>query len=211
MDMENQESGGVLVNTIITKLEQHDKQIQGQEIRLDAVQKKMDQVPDPSPGILEIKKGLSTLSTNLQQMQFPADKVKDLGNLLSTAVALLRQPVQPQVHHHHHFPKVVWLTVGLFLSVCFLSLGWTMTGSKLADYRANDTKYRKLKLVADSAFLVYLYKLDSLYRADPDSLRDAVIKEEQLNQERLELTDRIQAVDRKLGQSDPNAGRSKPK
>jgi len=207
MNLENQESGEVLVETIVTKLGQHDKIIQGQDIRLDAVEKKMQQVPDTAPAILEIKRDLGSISSEIQKGKFPADKVQELSGLLTTTNSLLRQPVQPQVQHHHHFPMLAWLTAGLFLSLCFLSLGWIMTGSKLADYRASDTKYRKLKLVADSSFLVYLYKLDSLYRSDPDSLRNAVIEEEQLKQERLELTDRIETVNRKLEQSDQNSAK----
>lgn len=198
MEIEKQDSGEILVEAIVTKVTGHDKKIQGHEGRLAAVEKKIEGSPDLSPAIREIKGDVSSLNAKIQNQEFPTKDVQELRGELKTVIPLLQKPIPSQVEHHHHIPKLLWLTAGLFLLVCFLSMGWMLTAGKLADFKGNDTKYRKLRLMADSTFLVYLNRLDSLYLADPDQLRDNVIEQERLKQERLELLDKIQSVNEKI-------------
>jgi hypothetical protein len=200
METQNQDSGEILMNTIVTKVTQHDKKIQHQQGRLEAVEKKMEGIPDHSPAIRELKGNLSALSTDFHNQKFPTEDVRELKGQLKTTLSLLQKPVPSQVEHHHHVPKLLWVTAGLFLLVCLLSMGWIMTASKLVDFRVSDTKYRWLKLTVDSPALASLYQLDSLYLASSDSLQSAVTKQEALRQERLELLNRLGAVNRKLGE-----------
>ena len=84
-----------------------------------------------------------------------------------------------------------------------------MTASRSNQYQANDVKYRKLRLEVDSAGLRYLCRLDSIYSANTDSIREEVEERERLKQERLELLDRIQTVDKKLQPPADRAGEKK--
>lgn len=198
MDIENKDSSEVLAEAIVTKVTQHDKKIQNQEGRLIAVEKKIESSPDLSPAIREVNAKVNSLAADAKNRELPTEDVQELRGQLKTVIPLLKNPAPAKIEHHHHVPKILWLTAGLFLLVCFLSMGWILTAGKLADFRGNDTKFRKLRLVADSASLVYLNRLDSLYQADPDQLRNNVIEQEHLKQERLELLDKIQSVNEKI-------------
>lgn len=198
MDIENKDSSEVLAEAIVTKVTQHDKKIQNQEGRLVAVEKKIESSPDLSPAIRVLNGKVNSLAADAKNRELPTDDVQELRGQLKTVIPLLKNPAPAEIEHHHHVPKILWLTAGLFLLVCFLSVGWILTAGKLADFKGNDTKYRKLRLVADSASLVYLNRLDSLYQADPDQLRNNVIEQEHLKQERLELLDKIQSVNEKI-------------
>jgi hypothetical protein len=55
-------------------------------------------------------------------------------------------------------------------------------------------KYRKLELTDDSATLQYLWRLDSTYTANPDSLQTYVANQERLKRQRLELLNHIRVT-----------------
>lgn len=97
---------------------------------------------------------------------------------------------RPQEHRHsHYFPKIAWVTAGLFLVLCLVATGWYITSSRLETYRANDLKYRYLQLVEQAAVAQAVRYADSLQRAKPDFFRDSVLTEENEKQLRLEFLD----------------------
>ena len=54
----------------------------------------------------------------------------------------------------------------------------------LIEYKANDIKYRHLKVIADTTSLRLLYKIDSLFLANPDDFTKQTIQEENRMAER---------------------------
>jgi hypothetical protein len=54
-------------------------------------------------------------------------------------------------------------------------------------YEANDTKYRRLKVNADTILLRRLYRTDSLFTIDPEAFRTRTIEEENRIAERARL------------------------
>src|SRR5215813_8534679 len=109
MDTEKQDSNDVLMNTVVTKVSQHDKKIQIQEGRLLAVEKKIEGSPDLSPAIQEIKEDVSSLAADLHNREFPTKDVQELRGQLKTVIPLLQNPAPSKVEHHHHIPKILWL------------------------------------------------------------------------------------------------------
>ncbi len=209
MNQEKQETSVVLMDTVITKLEQQQQKIQTQEKRIDRVEEGLPKSADLSADIKELKTSLQALKTTVDSQQFPAKQVQELSQRLTTGILLLRQPVENKIQYHHHVPKLIWLAGGLFLVLCLVCSGWYMTAARIGQYKANDTKYRRLKLRADTALLQDLWGLDSLYSANPDGMRGDVEEQERLKQQRLELLDQIQRVNSQIEQTPGRAGEKK--
>jgi len=206
--MEKQEASAVLMDTVVSKLEQQQQKIQTQEKRIEQVEEGLQKKPDFSADIKEMKTGLQNLKIAVDSQQFPTKQVQELSKQLTTSITLMRQPVENTTQHHHHIPKLIWAAGGLFLLLCLVCSGWYMTASTIGQYKANDTKYRRLKLRADTVLLKDLWRLDSTYSANPDSMRSVVEEQERLKQQRLELLDQIERVNSKIEQS-PQAGEKK--
>ncbi len=151
-------------------------------------------IPDNRQDIQQLKTGMNELKAEIKNVRFPVREMQEFSKQLTIGVKLLREPVTVKTLHHHHIPKLVWITAGLFLALCLASTGWYMTGHKLGGYIANDTKYRLLRLdTARYPLQLSLDRADSLYRVDPD-LRKSVLETEeqrQVNFERLQKAERL--------------------
>lgn len=95
----------------------------------------------------------------------PEKQLQQLSQKLDKNLQLLQHPLPQKVVHHHRASKFIWISAGLFLLLSLVCCGWLMTGNKLKQYRAADTKYRYLKLVSDEHMQESLDKTDSLYQA----------------------------------------------
>ena len=98
---------------------------------------------------------------------------------------LLEQTAKTKVQHHHHIPKLIWITAGLFISLALALSGWYATSQKANEFIANDTRCRYLKLDTTQYLQVYLYRVDSLYKTMPD-MRKYVFEEEKRLQKNFE-------------------------
>lgn len=94
--------------------------------------------------------------------------------------------MKQEMIHHHHITKAIWIAAALFLIVCLLSTALYITTDKLKLYKANDSKYRYLKLEANPGLYKWLGIIDSLYIVNP-KMRDAVIAKEEQNQRNFEM------------------------
>jgi hypothetical protein len=70
-----------------------------------------------------------------------------------------------------------------------LECGWYGAEDNLSLYKANDTKYRYLKLNGGQSLYKALVSLDSLYMKD-EKMRDWVIAREERNEKAFQLTQR---------------------
>jgi hypothetical protein len=104
-------------------------------------------------------------------------------NSLSKEMNLLRLNLgnlEPrQVKHIHHFHKLVWVTVSLFLISLFLAYGWINCHNEKKAFEANDIKYRYWKADNNASLLKLTYYTDSLYNMDKDDFRNQVVHAEQ--------------------------------
>jgi hypothetical protein len=94
---------------------------------------------------------------------------------------------QDQTIHHHHLHKGLWVATGLFSVLGLLTISIVNTHKDLKQFKANDIKYRLLKVKADAAVLRILYKTDSLYNIDPEAVKKETIQEELRIAERARL------------------------
>src|SRR4051794_37234156 len=127
----------ILIDTVIDKVDAHDKKI-------EALNKKIEQTPDQQEAFERIETSIKELRTDLQKISFPDKEMREFSGRLIAGINLLKQPVEQKMIHHHHFHKIIWISVGLFLILCLVLTGWFNTYKKLELYTANDTKYRYL-------------------------------------------------------------------
>jgi len=210
MNDEKQAPSEIMLDAVVEKVENQQKRMQTQEEKLTLVEKKVNAIPDHSKDIGEVKTSFRDLLAVSKSQNTLMSKIEVFIFSLKTATDILQHPAESRVQHHHHIPKITWVTAVLFLVLCLVCTGWYMTANNSAQYQANDIKYRRLKLVVDSASHQYLVRLDSIYLADPDKMRNNVIEQERLKQKRLELIDQLQTVNSKIG-PDIKTGQKKGK
>jgi len=210
MNDEKQAPSEIMLDAVVEKVENQQQKIRDQEEKLALVEKKVNAIPDHSQDIGEMKASFRDLLAVRKGQNALMAKLEVFFFTLKIATDLLRHPVERKVQHHHHFQKIIWIAAGLFLALCLVCTAWYMTARDSGQYQANDIKYRKLKLDADSAFHQYLVRLDSIYLSDPDKMRKNVIEQERLKQKRLELIDQLQTVNSKIG-PDVKTGQKKGK
>jgi len=200
MNQEKQEPSQLLIDTFISKFQVQDQKIQVQDEKIVQLEKDVKAIPDHSKDLAEIKNNNREQAAVSSRQKVMIDQLDVFFKKLGIAIDILKSPVTNTVQHHHHFPKVAWITAGLFLALCLVCSGWYITARSSEQYQANDIKYRNLKLTADSASLRHLYRLDSLYLTDPEKMEKHVKEQELLREKSLELHDQLQAIDKKIGQ-----------
>jgi len=193
MENTNSEMGGAFMEVITKKLE-------SQDTRMAELEEKIKEFPRTPELLKGIINRVDEVKTILTINQLPAGNLQELSTRLSSTITLLQQPVENKVLHHHHVPKLLWASVGLFLAVCLVSSGWFVTASKLDGYIANDTKYRHLKLdTANKGLQKYLYTVDSFYRTYPN-MREVIIEREEENRRNAAMLDRAKVMESEAGE-----------
>jgi hypothetical protein len=138
--------------------------IQKQAEQIDGMQKKLKSLETVSQSLIDVQKQLTDIKVAITGIKFPSKQIEELSGNLATGVALLKQPVENKVLHHHHVPKIFWASGVLFAVLCLVFCGWYNTAQKLDQYRANDLKYRYLKLKTNPALHRLLVAADSIYQ-----------------------------------------------
>jgi len=83
----------------------------------------------------EVKKQLTDIKVAITGIKFPTKQMEELSGNLATGVALLKQPVESKVLHHHHVPKIIFVSAVLFVLLSLVCSGWYNTAQKLDQYR----------------------------------------------------------------------------
>jgi hypothetical protein len=161
MTEQNKDMTTPFTEVVTNKIKKQDEQIA-------AMQEKIKSIPDASQDFIEVKKQLKDINVAITAIKFPARQMDELSGKLKASVALLKQPVENKVLHHHYIPKLIWVSAVLFVVLCLAFCGWYNTGQKFDQYRANDLKYRYLKMNRSLALQQLLFITDSLYQAEPD-------------------------------------------
>jgi len=177
------------------------KKIETQDKKIADMSQQISSIPDNSQDIKHLKTGMNELKAEIKNARFPVSEMQEFSKQLTIGVRLLKEPVTVKTLHHHHIPKLVWATAGLFLALCLASTGWYIACQKLGGYIANDTKYRLLRLdTAHYSLQLSLDRADSLYQVAPDLRKSVLETEEQrrVNFERLQKAEQLKAEAKKL-------------
>jgi hypothetical protein len=167
-------------------MEATSRKFEDQERKINLLEEKIAYAPNNTELLQDMRDSLDELMTEVKTSRFPAEKMNDFSIRLDMAIGILTNPVKNEVRHHHHVPKLIWITAGLFLVLTLVCAGWLDTSGKLANYIASDTKYRFLRLDTEQTGLQsWLDKIDSLYDIRSD-LRITVLETEAKFQQNME-------------------------
>ncbi|PZR16547.1 MAG: hypothetical protein DI539_17620 [Flavobacterium psychrophilum] len=174
-----------LLTTLTEISESHTKKIEQQDEQISALRVTLHQLTDWKATLSQLALSDGQMNKLLVQLPEQTKQCQRLNGLLQDTMAALSRPQEQK--HHHHFPKIAWATVGLFLILCLVITGWYATASRLDSFRDNDSKYRYLQLIDNNQVSRLLQYADSLQQARPDFFRDSVLAAENEKQRRLEM------------------------
>lgn len=187
----------LLMQTIVDKLNEMEK-------GMLQLKEQMPQVPNYSGQLTGITQSLARAQENIAQLplqlKFPTEAVHTLTQHLEVNNDLLRRPPKREVQHHHHITTGIIISgvLGLLLALCAC---WIYNLYERQDnYKANDIKYRLLKLKENPALQALLYETDSLYRKDGKAVTESVITQEADRQRRMELQEQAVQKEREAKQ-----------
>lgn len=209
MDQEQQKQSDIFRDTVAKAVEKQQERTQEHNKRIGIIEQEIQKLSGLPKDIAEIKDSLNLIKRNSVTALLPNEKSEKLAENLSVAIPLIGKLIENKIQHHHHVPKLFWIAAALFLLLSFVCAGWYVTAGREDQHLAGDIKYRELKLMADTTFLRSLWKLDSVYSANPDSVRDNVEVQETLRQHRLELIDQLHTVEKEIGPPTDRAGEKK--
>lgn len=170
------------------------RKVEGQDKKIAAIEEKIKDIPANVELLRKLLGSMEGLRFEIKEASLLPEKLTHFSNRLELAANTLKQPATNKIIHHHHVPKLIWISAGLFIGLCLVCSGWYVTASKLNNFIANDTKYRQLRLdTAHKSLQLYLDHLDSLYKIQPD-MREKVLETEEEyrhNFERLQKAERL--------------------
>lgn len=178
----------ILMKSVIEKVE-------AQENKIGEIEAAIKNIPDNTVGIADVKNAVKSIKEIAESISFQIQEMRELSKAIIEVRDRLNRPVTSTVQHHHYIPKIIWLCIVLFVSLAVVCTGWYMTANTLTEYKANDTKYRYLKLNSSKSLLDLLYRTDSLFSTDA-GLRDSVIQQEEENQRIFEMLQKANNMER---------------
>ena len=112
----------------------------------------------------------------LENQHTHANHFDGIKILLATHSGTSTNSVQTIIKHHHHIKTTT--VIAIIISLILIVLTWLYldTRKEAESNRANDLKYRFLKVHANPGLVNLLLLTDSLYTLDPDSMQNKVNK-----------------------------------
>ncbi|MCW3092201.1 MAG: hypothetical protein JWP81_3270 [Ferruginibacter sp.] len=177
------------------------KKVETHDQKIAAIEEKVKDSNGSAELIGKLLTAVEQLHSDVKSILLPVETIQDFSSRLSSVTALLKSSTLNKVLHHHHVPKLTWISAGLFVAFSLVCSGWFVTSSKLNSFIINDTKYRWLRLdTSQRSLQVYLDRVDSLYSQSPD-MREKLIEAEEhyrFNFERLQKAERLKAEAKQL-------------
>ncbi len=138
---------------------------------------------------VDVNNRLNTIESLLKEKkQIPSTiNTKTLENILSKELFQLKnfiadQPLNKRIEHEHHLHKGLLIAFILTLLCLVLSFGWYNSYNMSKQLKANDIKYRALKVVGNKSLLKLLHHTDSLYLINSDSFELKVERVEKVTE-----------------------------
>ena len=177
------------------------RKVETQDKQIAAIEEKVKDIPGNTELIQKLITTVEGLHSDVKINSLQQETTQNLSDQLKLVTTLLKHPVSNKVMHHHHIPKLIWISVGLFVAFSLVCSGWYVTSSKMNSFITNDTKYRWIRLdTSQRSLQLYLDRVDSLYNKLPDMRKNVVETEEEyrLNFERLQRAERLKAEAKEL-------------
>src|ERR1700749_5017398 len=99
----------ILMETILEKIDQQDKNSQTQEKRLNVAETTLSGVPVIIKDLNEIRSEVRAMTEFDKRVKITDWKLHELSRRLDGVLNILSQPQKTEVHHHHHVPLTLWI------------------------------------------------------------------------------------------------------
>ncbi len=142
----------------------------------------------------EVKSFKSELVKSPLQFEKSTEKIDELLKIITALNFRFDNPVAEQIKHSHHFHKGIWIAITLFITCLLLAYGWMSSYQSSKIFKANDIKYRYLKMRGNNTIFNFCKYTDSLYQKDEVKFSAGV---EQVEQNLIEQANRIRLADEK--------------
>jgi hypothetical protein len=173
----------ILLDSLVRSVETLEK-------KTDKIQDQVNGLPDHSEFHKNMADRLGAAENDIKELPgkifMPLPEILGLTHELQVHSRLLSTPLKQEVRHEHHITKPIIVCIVLSLVVIGLLFLEYFTWFEADQHKANDLKYRYLRVFEDSQGLSTLRKIDSEYSADPAAFRDQVVKQEKIDLEKLE-------------------------
>src|ERR1700759_4986236 len=100
----------ILMDTILNKIDQQDKNSQTQEKRLNVAETMLAGVPGIAKDINEIRSEVRSMTEFDKRVKITDGKLQELSRRLDNVLNILSQPQKTEVRHHHYVPLTFWIT-----------------------------------------------------------------------------------------------------
>lgn len=110
----------------------------------------------------------------ISQLNNNSEKLNSFSREINALALKIDYDSPRKVKHIHHFHKLVWITVSLFLISLLLAYGWINCYKEKRIFEANDIKYRYWKVDRNAALLKLTDYTDSLYDLDKEGFKKQV-------------------------------------
>ncbi len=176
----------VLLQSIVEKLEAIEISLlkDNNPLKEDAIQSLLQ----------EVKSSQSQLTKFPLQFEKSTEKIDELLKKTSALNFRLGNPVKEQIKYSHHLHKGIWIAITLFITCLLLANRWMSSYQSSKMFKANDIKYRYLKMRGNNTIFNFCKYTDSLYQKDEVKFSAGV---EQGEQNLIEQANRIRLADEK--------------
>ncbi len=134
--------------------------------------------------------GFKSLHSEIQifisQLNHDSEKLNGFSKEMNLLRLNLGKIERGHFKHIHHFHKLVWVTVSLFIIALLLAYGWINCHNEKNVFEANDIKYRYWKVDSNASLLKLTNYTDSLYDLNKDDFTNQVVRAEQQLAEQAE-------------------------
>lgn len=160
------------------------EKIESFELLLKVTDNGKEEIKQIKSELTLLRKEINNLPT---QLQLDSGKLNEVVSAINKLQLQLNIAVRNQIEHKHHLHKGIWIAVGLFVGCFLLGWGWLNAHQEKEQFKANDMKYRSLKISGNKNVLNLCKYTDSLYLKDRVGFSNRVEQEEQRLIEQAEL------------------------
>jgi hypothetical protein len=170
------------------------RQLPDQKDSLDRWNKQLDKL-DEGIGKLNgcVKEMTKSFDQQVTGMDVRLVMIEELQGDLKQHARLFDKPLEKTVHYRHFIGKPLLALGGMFMALVVVLFFWIKAGWKADQYRANDSKWRHLKLIRDSMLLNTAEHIERDWLADPAGFEKLVDEEEERRNEEVEKWSEEQA------------------
>jgi hypothetical protein len=168
----------LIIDTIIEKVDSGAARLDEQEKIIAEISQKILVTTEQAEAIKDVAEAIEILRKNINSIHWPLKEMTEMRNRLAENNELLSNPRKTKQVIFHTAGRLIWVVIGMFLGMVFLTMGWVNTSNKLDQFRMHDVMWRYIKQTNQTQNLEYLQGIEEMYLNDPNKMKSFVEKGE---------------------------------